>query len=195
MLIERSCLLPCSPRRCFAEVETPRLLRYVSSPLVRFVAIDPRELPERWAEANTGSACRILGWIPFGSQVIDISRGEFSRRRERLSRPPSRQRTQRARVQVGPLDHGRVGAGRMPLHGHRRNSGRRLHAAGLGVCLDFLPASPTPLAAPGAAGLRVPLDVSPVNRAGARQFARGAAASWIPIRSSLTAAAAGGPAP
>ena len=78
MLIERTCLLPCSPQRCFAEVETSQLLRYVSSPLVRFAAIDPPELPERWAEASYKVGLRILGRIPFGSQVIQISRGAFS---------------------------------------------------------------------------------------------------------------------
>ncbi len=78
MLIERSCLLPCSPRRCFAEVETPRLLRYVSSPVVRFVAIDPPAFPERWEDGNYRVGLRIFGWIPLGSQVIGISRGEFS---------------------------------------------------------------------------------------------------------------------
>jgi hypothetical protein len=78
MLIERSCLLPCSPRRCFAEAESPRLLRYVSRPLVCFVAIDPPAFPERWEERNYRVGLRILGWIPFGSQVIGISRGDFS---------------------------------------------------------------------------------------------------------------------
>ena len=77
MLIDRSCFLPCSPQRCFAEVETPQLLRYVSSPLVHFVAIDPPVLPERWADAKYRVGLWILGWIPFGSQVIQISRGEL----------------------------------------------------------------------------------------------------------------------
>jgi hypothetical protein len=77
MLIEHSCILPCSPQRCFGEVETAKLLRYVSSPLVRFVAIDPPKLPERWAEAKYRVGLWILGCIPFGSQVIEISRGEL----------------------------------------------------------------------------------------------------------------------
>ncbi len=78
MLIERSCLLPCSPQQCFAEVQTTQLLRYVSSPLVRFVAIDPSELPERWSEGKYRVGLRILSCIPIGSQVIEISRGDFS---------------------------------------------------------------------------------------------------------------------
>ena len=54
------------------------MLCYVSSPLVRFIAIDPSELPEKWADAKYRVGLWILGSIPFGSQVIDISRGEFS---------------------------------------------------------------------------------------------------------------------
>jgi hypothetical protein len=78
MLIERSCILPCSPKRCFAEVESPRLLSYVSRPLVRFVAIDPPAFPKRWEEREYRVGLRILGWIPLGSQVIGIARGDFS---------------------------------------------------------------------------------------------------------------------
>ena len=78
MLIDRTCLLPCSPQRCFAEVQTTQLLRYVSNPLIRFFAIEPPILPESWSEGKYLVGLRILGCIPFGSQVIQTSRGEFS---------------------------------------------------------------------------------------------------------------------
>lgn len=78
MLIDRTCLLPCSPQRCFAEVQTTQLLRYVANPLIGFYAIDPPTFPERWSEGKYKVGLRILGCIPIGSQVIQISQGELS---------------------------------------------------------------------------------------------------------------------
>ena len=78
MLIELSCNLPCAPERCFAKVLTPRLLRYVSSPLVTFKAIDPPALPDQWSEAKYLVGIRLFGWIPFGRQTIRISLGQRS---------------------------------------------------------------------------------------------------------------------
>jgi len=79
MLVERSTHLPCPAERCHEEVLTIRLLRYVTSPLLRFEPVDPPVLPERWADGAHRVSMRVFGVIPFGRQVIDISRHDSSR--------------------------------------------------------------------------------------------------------------------
>jgi hypothetical protein len=73
MLIERTIQLPCTPQRCFAEVQTPRLLLHVASPLVRFIPVEPKSLPERWEERQYLVKVRLFGFLPFGQQWVNIS--------------------------------------------------------------------------------------------------------------------------
>ena len=73
MLIERSIFLPCPVSRCVAEVMTPRLLSYVASPMVSFVPLNPTEWPQQWEEKKYLVGMRLFGFIPLGSQTVNIS--------------------------------------------------------------------------------------------------------------------------
>ena len=79
MRVERAVLLPCTPERCHEEVLTTRLLRYVASPMLRFDPIEPPVLPERWDDGEHVVSLRLFGFLPFGRQVIGISRRDRSR--------------------------------------------------------------------------------------------------------------------
>lgn len=73
MFVERSTWLAASPHQCIVHVLTPRLLCYVSTPLVRFTPVDPPDWPDHWDEQPYKVTVRLLGWIPFGQQTINIS--------------------------------------------------------------------------------------------------------------------------
>jgi hypothetical protein len=73
MQIERSIVLPCSAERCFSEVQTPRLLLYVARPVLRFVPLESTSFPERWEQREYVVAVRLLGVVPIGKQLVNIS--------------------------------------------------------------------------------------------------------------------------
>lgn len=73
MLVERSVLLACSPQQCFAEVQTPRLMLHIASPLVRFMPIEPQTLPERWEQKEYLFSVRLFGFLPMGRQWVNLS--------------------------------------------------------------------------------------------------------------------------
>jgi hypothetical protein len=79
MRVERSVCLPCTPERCCEEVLATRLLRYVTSPMLCFDPIEPPVLPERWEDSEYLVSLRVFGLIPFGRQIIGISRRDRSR--------------------------------------------------------------------------------------------------------------------
>jgi len=73
MHLQRTVLLSCSPQQCFAEVQTPRLMQYIASPLVRFTPVEPKSLPERWEEKDYLISVRLFGFLPIGRQWVNIS--------------------------------------------------------------------------------------------------------------------------
>ncbi|MCA3035096.1 MAG: hypothetical protein ING33_07805 [Rhodocyclaceae bacterium] len=73
MLVERTVFLSCSPQKCFAEVQTPRLMLHIARPLVRFAPIEPKVLPERWEQKEYLVSVRIFGLLPMGRQWVNIS--------------------------------------------------------------------------------------------------------------------------
>jgi len=73
MIIERTTYLACSPEKCFRELKDSRLLEFVSWPLVRFKPIDPPRFPRAWEEKHYLVSVRMLGFIPFGRQHINIT--------------------------------------------------------------------------------------------------------------------------
>jgi hypothetical protein len=73
MHVQRTVLLSCSPQQCFAEVQTPRLMKYIASPLVRFTPVEPKSLPERWEENEYLVSVRLFGFLPIGRQWANIS--------------------------------------------------------------------------------------------------------------------------
>ena len=50
MFLEISTELDCSPEKAWQEVQTTRLLEYVTSPLLVFEPIEPQVLPKIWQE-------------------------------------------------------------------------------------------------------------------------------------------------
>jgi hypothetical protein len=65
--------LAAHPDKVWEAVQTTRLLRYVSAPLVTFEAVDPPSFPEVWSEGEHLCALKLLGTLPIGEQVIGIS--------------------------------------------------------------------------------------------------------------------------
>ena len=73
MLLTLTSRLACPAERCFAEVQTPRLLMHIAQPLVHFTPIDPPELPARWEQRDYQVAMHLLGFLPLGRQMVRIS--------------------------------------------------------------------------------------------------------------------------
>ena len=74
MIAASATILNCPPERAWQEVQTSRLLAYITAPLVVFEPVLPPSLPERWAEERYLVRMRLFGRLPFGTQWIVISR-------------------------------------------------------------------------------------------------------------------------
>jgi hypothetical protein len=68
MITTQTTLLTCSPARAWQEVQTSRLLTYVTAPLVRFIPVDASVLPVVWAEDRYLVQMHLVGWLPFSRQ-------------------------------------------------------------------------------------------------------------------------------
>lgn len=73
MQVDISTLLQCDPSDAIEHVQSSRLLLYVAKPLVKFVPIEPSELPHTWAEGTYLVSLQVFGIIPFGRQAVVIS--------------------------------------------------------------------------------------------------------------------------
>lgn len=73
MKVEVSSYFPCTFEQCAAQLQTTRLLEYVSRPLLCFVPIDPPVLPAMWQVGNYCVGLRLFGLIPLAQQAIVIS--------------------------------------------------------------------------------------------------------------------------
>lgn len=73
MLVNISTKLNCTPEQAWKEVQTSRLLHYVTSPLLTFKPIVPAKLPELWTEGTYQVGLWIFGLIPFGKHSIVIT--------------------------------------------------------------------------------------------------------------------------
>src|SRR5205085_7410623 len=68
-------VLPCPAEKVWEEVQRPALLREVTRPLMRLVAADPLQLPERWPERKTMRfRVYMFGIIPLGTHTIFLER-------------------------------------------------------------------------------------------------------------------------
>ncbi|WP_411823939.1 hypothetical protein [Leptospira sp. 'Mane'] len=52
----------------------PKLLVYVTSPLIRFTPLGPNQFPEIWKDGEYLVEMKLFGIIPFGKQYIGIQR-------------------------------------------------------------------------------------------------------------------------
>ncbi len=66
--------LAAPPDRVWDEVQTPRLLENVAAPLVQFRAVNPPHFPATWSDETYEVRMMLFGWLPFGRQLIRISR-------------------------------------------------------------------------------------------------------------------------
>ena len=71
--IEMATHLDAPPYRVWEELKKPRLLLFVSLPMIRFTPVKPEELPERWKEGDYVLRMTFYGVVPFGRQVVGIS--------------------------------------------------------------------------------------------------------------------------
>jgi hypothetical protein len=74
MIAASATVLDCRPERAWQEVQTSRLLAYITAPLVTFLSIEPPTLPEVWDESSYLVQMRLFGRVPFGTQWIVITR-------------------------------------------------------------------------------------------------------------------------
>jgi hypothetical protein len=73
MKVDISTILPCQMDEVIKHVKTPRLHRYVTRPVLKFVPLNPPELPEVWTEGTYWVSMYLFGFIPSGRQAIVIS--------------------------------------------------------------------------------------------------------------------------
>lgn len=85
MIAASATILNCPVERVWEEVQTSRLLTYITAPLLVFEPVTPPALPERWSEGRYLVRMRLFGLIPFGSQWIVITK-------ELVDTTPGRQR-------------------------------------------------------------------------------------------------------
>lgn len=74
MDVEIDCTIAAAPEDVIARVQTSRLLRHITFPLAVFISREPGGFPEVWPEGAHRVWIFILGFLPFGSQTIRISR-------------------------------------------------------------------------------------------------------------------------
>ncbi len=72
--VEISTHLNAPPERVWEEVNRPKLLLFVSHPVLQFRLVEPANLPDQWADGDYVFKLRWRGIVPFGKQVISISR-------------------------------------------------------------------------------------------------------------------------
>lgn len=73
MILKISTSLPCSFEEAVKQAQSPRLLRFVASPLVQFTPIDPPAFPATWSVGTYWVQLKLFGLVPFGRQAIVIS--------------------------------------------------------------------------------------------------------------------------
>ena len=64
-------VLDCEPDAAWHAIRSPEVFRAVSSPLMRFSSTE--ELGETWTQGEHPVTARLLGVIPIGTQVIDLT--------------------------------------------------------------------------------------------------------------------------
>ena len=70
--IEIGTELPAAADKVMDAVGQPRLLDYVSRPILRFKPVDPARLPGCWKPGSYRVGLYLGGWLPLGWQVIRI---------------------------------------------------------------------------------------------------------------------------
>ncbi|MBU1587848.1 MAG: hypothetical protein KKH51_07865 [Actinobacteria bacterium] len=64
-------VLDCEPDAAWRAIRSPEVFRAVSSPLLTFASAEP--LGQTWSQGEHPVTARLLGLIPVGAQVIDLT--------------------------------------------------------------------------------------------------------------------------
>ena len=64
-------VLDCSPDAAWRSIRSPEVFRAVAAPLMSFSSAEP--LGETWTQGEHPVTARLLGLIPVGGQVIDLT--------------------------------------------------------------------------------------------------------------------------
>ena len=64
-------VLDCSPDAAWRSIRSPEVFRAVAAPLMSFSSAEP--LGETWTQGEYPVTARLLGLIPVGGQVIDLT--------------------------------------------------------------------------------------------------------------------------
>ena len=73
MIIHQSSIFNARPEQVWREIQSTRLLHYVSSPLLTFTPVDGKSLPEVWQQGKYAVKMKLFGILPLGEQFIDIA--------------------------------------------------------------------------------------------------------------------------
>ena len=73
MIATASTLLDCSPARVWQEVQTSKLLVYITRPLLVLQPITPARFPDIWTDGKYLTRMKLFGLIPFGKHWIVIT--------------------------------------------------------------------------------------------------------------------------
>lgn len=78
MIVDLSTFLANGSEQVAQHLRTPRLLKHVASPLLKFIPCDSTSTPQQWEEGTYWFTLRFLGFIPLGKQAVVISYPEGS---------------------------------------------------------------------------------------------------------------------
>ncbi|MBI3794947.1 MAG: hypothetical protein HY280_09515 [Nitrospinae bacterium] len=73
MIFQHSVNVDCAPETLAEKIKSPRVLAYVSWPVLGIVPVEPAVPPEMFLEQKYLVKLRLFGLIPIGWQVIDVS--------------------------------------------------------------------------------------------------------------------------
>jgi len=65
--------LDCDPDAAWRAIRSPEVLRHVAAPLMSLDSLEPHGFPVTWTQARHPVTARLLGLIPIGTQVIDLT--------------------------------------------------------------------------------------------------------------------------
>ncbi len=65
--------LDCTPDVAWRALRSPEVFRAVAGPLMSFRSLEPEGFPASWTQAEHPVAASLLGVIPVGTQVVDLT--------------------------------------------------------------------------------------------------------------------------
>jgi hypothetical protein len=75
MRVRLNLVLHCSPDAAWEAVHSPEVFRAVSGPVTRVQSLEPEGFPTRWPGGQHRVRLSLLGILPMGTQLIDLSDG------------------------------------------------------------------------------------------------------------------------